>query len=346
MGGGPMRAYGSPNIQATDLAGWAHPGDLRNIYAGYASVSNKSGYPNGTRHPVSWSMPPKAGGLSSYMRLNGVGSITLNLAGGLNGEATLTGSGSISDAELTGLGFVFATLAGVGSISDAELKATGALIATIPGVGSVSATLNALGELVASLAGSGAISSANLQSIVAAVATLSGSGSVSAADLTAVGVLAATVAGVGSISNADARAIVAAVAILTGSGSITATLQAIGHAIATLSGTGTVSPVINAIGHMEADIQPFTELSPQSLAAAVWSSLASAFNEPGTMGGIQNITQILLRNKVVTDPSTGKMTVYDTDGSTVLYEADLFEDVAGTIPYAGAGAERRDRFEP
>lgn len=38
------------------------------------------------------------------------------------------------------------------------------------------------------------------------------------------------------------------------------------------------------------------------------------------------------------------MTVYDVDGTTVLYVADLFQDAAGATPYAGAGAERRERF--
>lgn len=51
-----------------------------------------------------------------------------------------------------------------------------------------------------------------------------------------------------------------------------------------------------------------------------------------------------LRNKTITDPVTGKQTVFDDDGSTVLAEGDLFEDAAGTIPYTGGGAERRERL--
>ena len=52
----------------------------------------------------------------------------------------------------------------------------------------------------------------------------------------------------------------------------------------------------------------------------------------------------LLRNKQVTNPSTGRMTVYDDDGSTVLLEGNLFEDAAGVQPYRGQGAERRERL--
>lgn len=51
-----------------------------------------------------------------------------------------------------------------------------------------------------------------------------------------------------------------------------------------------------------------------------------------------------LRNKQITDPATGKMTVFDDDGSTVLAQGNLFEDAAGTAPYTGNGAERRERL--
>jgi hypothetical protein len=51
-----------------------------------------------------------------------------------------------------------------------------------------------------------------------------------------------------------------------------------------------------------------------------------------------------LRNKRVTDPVTGKQTVFDDDGSTILGEGDLFEDAAGSQPYRGQGAERAERL--
>lgn len=53
----------------------------------------------------------------------------------------------------------------------------------------------------------------------------------------------------------------------------------------------------------------------------------------------------ILRNKFITDPSTGVATVYDNDGSTELVSGDIFEDVAGTQKYRGQGAERRERLE-
>ena len=51
----------------------------------------------------------------------------------------------------------------------------------------------------------------------------------------------------------------------------------------------------------------------------------------------------LLQNKMITDPSTGELIVYDDDG-TELLRGDLFEDAAGVTPYQGQGAERRERL--
>lgn len=50
------------------------------------------------------------------------------------------------------------------------------------------------------------------------------------------------------------------------------------------------------------------------------------------------------RNKMVTDPVTGILTVYDTDDVTVLFTAQLYEDTAGGQTYRGQGAERRERL--
>lgn len=63
-----------------------------------------------------------------------------------------------------------------------------------------------------------------------------------------------------------------------------ATLGAIVDAIGATLIQITTSATPRATGNMVGNITPFTELSPQNLAAAVWSSLASVYNDPGTMG--------------------------------------------------------------
>jgi hypothetical protein len=57
---------------------------------------------------------------------------------------------------------------------------------------------------------------------------------------------------------------------------------------------------------------------------------------------LQNLEK-WLRNKMVTDPVTGKLTLYDDDDTTPLWIQNLFEDAAGSTPYSGGGVERRDR---
>lgn len=52
----------------------------------------------------------------------------------------------------------------------------------------------------------------------------------------------------------------------------------------------------------------------------------------------------LLRNKTISDPATGILTVYDDDGVTPLLTAQLYKDAAGTENYSGTGVERRERL--
>lgn len=54
----------------------------------------------------------------------------------------------------------------------------------------------------------------------------------------------------------------------------------------------------------------------------------------------------ILRNKHVLDPSTGVETIYATDGVTVLFTRNVYEDAAGAVPYDGTDAPHRvERFE-
>lgn len=80
-------------------------------------------------------------------------------------------------------------------------------------------------------------------------------------------------------------------------------------------------------------------------------SAASYVSEVGTSGltiaesNTLALIEKVLRNRRETDPSTGKQRIYDDDNTTVLIEGDLWEDVAGTQPYQGQGADRADRLE-
>lgn len=76
--------------------------------------------------------------------------------------------------------------------------------------------------------------------------------------------------------------------------------------------------------------------TPSQIANAVWShGSALALTER------VSIAQAILQNKTVTDPATGQMTVFASDGVTPLLVASLFENVAQTQAYRGQGAEVR-----
>lgn len=69
---------------------------------------------------------------------------------------------------------------------------------------------------------------------------------------------------------------------------------------------------------------------------------------PNNSGGAINLVLVekLLRNRQYTDPTEGKLKVYNDDNTAVEYEADIYSD-SGSTPYDGTqGIERRDRLEP
>lgn len=133
--------------------------------------------------------------------------------------------------------------------------------------------------------GSGSLTNALAAGGVNGEVAIAGSGSLTNAVAQLVVSAVATVTGSGSLTNADAKAFINGSANITGSGALTNALpDALYFASATISGTSSSNIVPYALGHCSADITPFTELSPQSLADAIWSSLTASYQEAGTMG--------------------------------------------------------------
>lgn len=141
-----------------------------------------------------------------------------------------------------------------------------------------------------------------------------------------------------------------AAADLSVSASVVAGLTALGSAIADLSITLDPSATIRALGNVSADITSLTELSPENLAAAVWNSIAAAFNDPGTMGYIMNNIgassnpwDVVLENgytagelmRLLTAVAAGKTTIVDLGGgaATVTFRnlADTIDQVEATM---------------
>jgi hypothetical protein len=81
------------------------------------------------------------------------------------------------------------------------------------------------------------------------------------------------------------------------------------------------------------------------IAEEIWNTSASTQTDLETLGGVLRILGQIGRNRTVTNPSTGVMTVYAEDGVTPLLTAALWEDVAGSQAYRGQGADRRERLQ-
>ncbi len=77
-----------------------------------------------------------------------------------------------------------------------------------------------------------------------------------------------------------------------------------------------------------------------NLGTAVASGLTGTVSN-GTTTDLALILKIL-SNRQELNATTGKFTLYDDDGVTVLYQSDAWEDTAGTIPYRGKALRRID----
>jgi len=139
-------------------------------------------------------------------------------------------------------------------------------------------TTNGVGELTGNAAMGRAIASTDLN----------GTGTISSASLSLIIQLACTdLNGIGSLSG-SMSGLVQLASTLAGAGEITSALQLIAYIVSNITGTGSVTSTLRGTASLEAEITPFTELSPENLAASVWNSVAASFNEAGTMGEKMN----------------------------------------------------------
>lgn len=105
--------------------------------------------------------------------------------------------------------------------------------------------------------------------------------------LTGVGALivsaVATLSGIGGLT-AEMRGKLEAAASLAASGDLTASMGALAGAVSAITADGALTGTARATGALAASITPFTDLSPQSLAAAVWNALVAEYDAAGSFG--------------------------------------------------------------
>jgi len=102
-------------------------------------------------------------------------------------------------------------------------------------------------------------------------------------------------------------------------------------------GTSIIAPTSYSIHNDYSGVPDVVETGVSGLTTSESNALMGL---PGTVGILEKIA----RNKMITDPATGVLTVYDNDGATPLLTANIFKDAAGTTPYNGTETERRERL--
>lgn len=262
------------------------PHTMRGYYV-YADLGpneesiEKDSFPTATYPPYSLILSDKGGLLSATTSVTGINEFDgLNLAGGLNGESALSGSGDLT-GQLGALAFLISSLTGSGDLSG-NINAAVSIAATLAGNGDLNGTLSALVEIAADLNGEGDLSG-TLASAIYMTSNLVGNGDLVGgiqavvqilADLTGSGDLSAAIIGNWNM-----------VCALSSTSSLVADITATAHILSDLTSSGTISLTSGAVpGDLAAIITSCSDLSPDSLAAAVWAALQTNINNPGTAG--------------------------------------------------------------
>ena len=246
----------------------------------FGAFDQRSSIPNGYDMPNAWVLPMKTGWVS--IRLEGENFLTnVNLAGGLNADSNIAGVGDITNAELGGLVFLISSLTQSSSLTS-DISGLVGISSDLAGSGDLDGALGALIEIVATLNGEGELNG-SIAGAVAAVANLTASGELTTAIKATVD-LVATINGNNTLTS-DIIGNWDMVVSLVGNNTISAATKAYAEISANPQGSNTL--IINngaVVGSLSADISSLSELSPESLASAVWKALAAQYGDIGTMG--------------------------------------------------------------
>jgi len=130
------------------------------------------------------------------------------------------------------------------------------------------------------------VSGGNLAGGLPTDADLTGAGDITNGNLTLIAQLIASLTGAGDVTPPPELlgTLFPFSNQLTGAGAVAATLTAFASVQANLAGAGSLAVVPYATGDLSADITGESVLSPQNLAAAVWSALAAQYSANGTTG--------------------------------------------------------------
>ena len=160
------------------------------------------------------------------------------------------------------------------------------------------------------VAGEGTLSGPGVSLGLAHAASLTGQGTISAASLSMIIRMVADLTASGTITGAAMVGSLSLAADLVGQGELGSALALIVWMTADLLGISVTEGNLTGLVHMSCDISSSGDVvTAQSCAAAVWSALASAYNEDGTMGDKMNSAS------AAGDPWTALLEDYTDDAS-------------------------------
>jgi hypothetical protein len=293
----PMVLSGGAGALNINRANKVQPGALYGFYDGNGTRktgdpslagADTAAIPNGYLPPHCLLLPPKAGGMSAYLRgslaLAG-GSLALDAGQNITGDGTITLTGTADgilaafvsgDGTLTlvGAADIVGALAGTGTATIELAGNLSDIIGLLPGTGdaTITLTLNAAeGELTLQGTGTATLELAGGTASFELLAQMTGDGTLTLNGLPSeiIGALLAT--GAGTLSINGGVSVPGGLGFMTASGAIT------------LVGAADSS----GIGHMTGSTEGDT-LTANSIAAAVWAALAAANNDAGSMGELLN----------------------------------------------------------
>lgn len=309
--------------------------------------------PTGYYAGGAWILPQSSGEIAIINGIVGSHFFSIsNLAGGLNAESNIYGSGDISNSNLNGLAFLISAL-NQNSSFDSSIAGSVNVSSNLAGSGNLNGALGALVGIVASFNGNGALSS-SISGALQAIASLSGSGDIESSIKATVGLIAA-LNGTSSLSsviigNWDM------VCSLLGENNLTSDIDAKAYlGVNILSSNSLLLNNGAVVGSLSANITSLSELSPESLASSVWSALASKYNSSGTMGEKLNgagsagnpWTEVIDGNytaaevmRLLVSVASGKTTVVDNGDNTATVVFRDLSDTKDSITAQMAGSER------
>jgi hypothetical protein len=156
----PLRFTSGAGVQNGARGNFAESGRVRNRMM-QSQTTNADEYyalPNGGYPSLTWFIPQKVGQIGSSNQIYGQGVSAGNLAGGLNAISDLSGTGTISNGNLTLIAQLIAALTGAGDVTPPpSLVGTLQLLSDLSGAGAIAATLAAYADVQASLTGNGTL---------------------------------------------------------------------------------------------------------------------------------------------------------------------------------------------